>query len=84
MPGTAKGQDTPMVDTQHGSKSGLTSLSTICHPLEPLTAEELAAAVALVRKERQLNERVRFVLVTLHEPSKEVVLNFKEGDPIKR
>ena len=73
-----------MVDTQHGSRSDLTSSSTIHHPLEPLTAEELAVAVALVRKEHQLSERVRFALVTLHEPPKEVVLNFKEGDPIRR
>ena len=54
------------------------------HPLEPLTSEEITAAVSIVRTERNLNERVRFVSVTLHEPPKELVLNYKPGDPLTR
>src|SRR5437016_1267611 len=54
------------------------------HPLEPLTAEEIAAAVRIARSERNLSERVRFGSVRLNEPPKEVVLNFKQGDPLTR
>jgi primary-amine oxidase len=59
------------------------SLSTLS-PLEPLTAEELTAAVTIVRTERNLSEHVRFVSVNLHEPPKEIVLNFKLGDAFPR
>ncbi len=74
-----------MVDIHHGVGGlGLTSSPPIHHPLEPLTAEELGAAVALVREKRQLGGHVRFVSATLHEPPKNVVLNFKEGDQVPR
>src|SRR5437764_2021479 len=58
--------------------------SSVLHPLEPLTGEEIAAAVSIVRNERRLSEKVRFGTVTLREPPKEVVLNFKPGNPITR
>jgi primary-amine oxidase len=54
------------------------------HPLEPLSPEEITAAVALVRNTHQLDEQVRFVSVTLHEPPPEVVLHYKPGDPSTR
>lgn len=54
------------------------------HPLEPLTAEEITAAVTILRTERKLGERVRFVSVSLHEPPKDIVLNFKAGDATRR
>jgi primary-amine oxidase len=60
------------------------SVGTALHPLEPLTAEEIAAAVQIVRTERSLHERVRFASVNLHEPAKEVVLNYASGTPIER
>jgi primary-amine oxidase len=52
--------------------------------LEPLTAQEIATAVSIVRTERKLNERVRFASISLQEPPKEIVLNFKEGDQVHR
>lgn len=61
-----------------------TTVSSILHPLEPLTTEEITAAVAIVRSERQLIPSVRFVSVTLHEPAPEVALNYKPGDPVTR
>ena len=74
-----------MVDTQPGVGGlGLTQKTALHHPLEPLTAEELGAAVALVREKRQLSDKVRFVSVTLHEPSKNDVLNYKEGNRVPR
>ena len=64
----------------HVDSSSLSTLS----PLEPLTAEEITTAVAIVRTERNLGEHVRFVSMNLHEPPKEVVLNFKPGDALTR
>src|SRR5258708_14977201 len=72
-----------MVDTYQTIESNI-SPPLILHPLEPLTAEEITAAVHIVRAERNLHERVRFASVALHEPPKEGVLNFKQGDPITR
>lgn len=61
-----------------------TKSSRIQHPLEPLSAEEVTAAVAIIRAERNLDERIRFPMVVLNEPPKSVVLNFKDGDEIER
>src|SRR3981081_3586281 len=47
------------------------------HPLEPLSVDEIAAAVDILRRQRQLGPRVRFVNITLHEPPKDVVLAFE-------
>lgn len=57
---------------------------SISHPLEPLSAEEITAAVSIVRSKRQLGPLVRFVSVTLHEPAPEVALNYKPDDPVTR
>ena len=40
------------------------------HPLDPLTPEELAQVVDVVRRERELGSRVRFIRVDLEEPAK--------------
>ena len=71
-----------MADT-YQSLGTHTSSSTL-HPLEPLTAEEITTAVRILRNEKKLGERVRFASVSLSEPAKEVVLNFKAGDSIAR
>ena len=54
------------------------------HPLEPLSAAEIAAAVGIVRESGRLGERARFASITLHEPSKESVLGFRAGDAVAR
>jgi len=64
--------------------SHATQSTSVQHPLEPLTAEEIATAVSIVRSQRQLGESVRFVTVVLKEPPKHVVLNFRHGDLIDR
>jgi len=51
--------------------------SSVSHPLEPLTPEEISAAVAIVKAQKALDETVRFATVSLQEPSKETVLGFK-------
>ena len=57
---------------------------TLGHPLDPLTAEEIESAVAILRAERSLNDGIRFETVTLNEPPKDAVLAFAEGDAITR
>src|SRR6266850_820040 len=54
------------------------------HPLEPLSPEEIAAAVAIVRTSAKLGPKARFVTVVLHEPPKQAVLEYREGDPVER
>ena len=51
------------------------------HPLDPLSEAEIAAATRLVREEHDVDERHRFVTVTLQEPSKE---ELKNGDHLDR
>ncbi len=60
------------------------AMPMVQHPLDPLTAEEIAAAVAIAKSERQLGAQFRFPTVMLKEPPKAEVLNFKAGDPIHR
>src|SRR5215467_4282161 len=62
----------------------ITTLPQVLHPLDPLSAQEITAAVAILRTSGKLGSNVRFATVVLQEPSKEVVLNFKDGDPIER
>ena len=45
------------------------------NPLDPLEPGEIQSAVETVRKEKRLPDSVRFVTVTLNEPSKEIVLH---------
>ena len=59
------------------------NLASPQHPLEPLTPEEITTAVRII-KEKQLGETIRFPTVTLKEPNKKTVLNYKEGDEIER
>jgi primary-amine oxidase len=56
----------------------------VAHPLDPLSAEEITAAVEILRTERGLGEAHRFVSVVLHEPEKQQVLSFTDGQPVRR
>jgi primary-amine oxidase len=58
--------------------------TTITHPLEPLTPEEIAAAVAIVRAGPASSEHMRFVMVKLHEPGPEVSLSYQPGNNVPR
>jgi primary-amine oxidase len=58
---------------------------TTAHPLEPLTADEIAAAAGLLRESRNLGPTARFVFVTLHEPAKaDLVAWTPDSAPIPR
>ncbi|HWT24220.1 MAG TPA: primary-amine oxidase [Solirubrobacteraceae bacterium] len=54
------------------------------HPLDPLTAEEIRAAAAILREQRGVGERWRFASIELKEPSKAAVREHRAGDPIPR
>ena len=54
------------------------------HPLDPLSPEEIASAVAVVRAQGRLSERARFAVVALAEPDKSVVAGFEPGTPLDR
>ncbi len=58
--------------------------ASVAHPLEPLTADEVVAAVRIARTARQLPASYRFVMVSLHEPPKESILRYKPGETISR
>jgi primary-amine oxidase len=54
------------------------------HPLESLTAAEIAAAVAVLRADDRLTDAARFAYFGLDEPPKDVVAGFGAGDPVER
>ncbi|HTK92125.1 MAG TPA: primary-amine oxidase [Verrucomicrobiae bacterium] len=56
----------------------------VLHPLDPLTADEIRSAVAVVRASDRLGPQVLFIRVCLHEPPKRTVLTFQTGDALER
>jgi primary-amine oxidase len=60
------------------------SAVTTGHPLQPLTAEEITAAVALVLADPRFDDRVRFAHVGLAEPSKAAVAAWVPGARAER
>jgi len=56
----------------------------MAHPLDPLSAEEVARAWDVIRAEQAPGPRTRVMSVALHEPAKDVVLGHQPGDPVER
>ncbi len=54
------------------------------HPLDPLTAEEIAGAVEILRASGKIATTARFVTLTLHEPAKDLILGYHDGQPTDR
>lgn len=54
------------------------------HPLEPLTTKEIAETAGTLRRERGIGDGYTFVSVSLHEPPKDSMLNYQDGDEIQR
>jgi primary-amine oxidase len=54
------------------------------HPLDPLSAEEIRQAVAILRRDVGVGERWRFASVELREPSKHVVRDHQPDTAITR
>ena len=61
-----------------------TATTPATHPLEPLTAEEVAAATALLKEARGLAATARFVFVHLHEPTKTALAGWSPESPLPR
>ena len=54
------------------------------HPLDPLSADEIRAAAAIIRAKFSESGRLRFALLHLEEPPKSKANSFAPGDPISR
>ena len=65
-------------------KSAKSVHASATHPLDPLTAEEIAEASSILRTQHRLGSRVRFETVVLQEPEKAAVLGFQPGSAIER
>ena len=65
-------------------QTGTVTLPSASHPLDPLTAEEIAEVMSILKAQRQLGPRVRVETIVLHEPDKDMVLDFQLGDHIHR
>ncbi len=58
--------------------------TTITHPLDPLSEDEVRAAMATLRGAHELSERTRIVSVALAEPAKAVVKAHSPGADVPR
>jgi primary-amine oxidase len=54
------------------------------HPLDPLSADEIRQAVAILSASEHGAPAMRFVSVSLHEPAKDVIAAFLPGGAIRR
>src|SRR5215217_6137918 len=54
------------------------------HPLDPLSAAEIAEAVQIVRAGRTLGPRTRFVSVSLREPTRQELRLFRQDVALER
>ena len=58
--------------------------NNISHPLDPLTYEEINKVSHIVKSTSNLGKELLFETIMLIEPSKEIVLSYKKGNPIDR
>jgi primary-amine oxidase len=65
-------------------KAATGNSTTVRHPLDPLTADEVRRTTAILRRDRGIDARWRFASIELKEPSKDAVGSFSPGDPISR
>ena len=56
----------------------------VAHPLDPLTTDEIARTVAILREGRGLGDEARFVDISLREPEKDELARHEAGEPIPR
>jgi primary-amine oxidase len=54
------------------------------HPLDPLNQNEIVAVVSVLRAAGRITDQSRFPIISLHEPLKDEVLNYKPGKPYRR
>ena len=58
--------------------------ASVAHPVDSLSREEIAAAVAVLREAGHIDAATRFALIDLDEPRKADVLAWKPADPFIR
>lgn len=58
--------------------------SAFQHPLDPLTADEVALTTSILQASGRLTPRMRLMAYSLHEPAKTLVLGFQAGQPVSR
>src|SRR5260221_12739376 len=75
---------TPFLEGNRHMADTVSPSLSVRHPLEPLTPEEIAAAVAIVRAGQARAGHMRFVMGKLHEPLPEGALSYKPGDFVPR
>ncbi len=56
------------------------ALPPVAHPLEPLSALEIIVASMILRRDRGLDDSVRFASIELHEPAKQAVIEGRDVD----
>jgi primary-amine oxidase len=71
-----------MLQEQASSVVGV--VNTNCHPLDPLSETEMAAACDILKSVKQLGPDTRFGFVQLEEPAKADVLGWKLGNSLQR
>ena len=54
------------------------------HPLDPLSAEEVAAAMRIMRTQGPASDHMRFVSINLHEPAKTELESISTGNILDR
>src|ERR1700730_11895557 len=60
------------------------SASAANHPLDPLSEEEIAATIEVLKAAGKVTAASRYMSIALNEPPKDVVLKFKAGMPFTR
>lgn len=54
------------------------------HPLDPLSKKEIVETVEVLRAAAKTTDKSRYSLITLHEPPKDEVIQFRPGNPFRR
>src|SRR5580704_13511271 len=63
---------------------GLCRAAEFLHPLDALSADEYTVVLDAMKASGHLDSASRFAGVNLHEPPKQEVLRWKQGDPFRR
>jgi primary-amine oxidase len=72
-----------ITDKKADQAPSLPAATAPAHPLDPLTVAEIERAAGILRQQK-LPEGVLFPAITLHEPPKQTVLNFRPGQAAPR
>ncbi|WP_089935447.1 primary-amine oxidase [Candidatus Entotheonella palauensis] len=68
----------------HASSQSSNHTTITQHPLDPLSAEEITQAAAILRQSGVVSEEIYFCSMALHEPPKEAVQQVGNNGPVDR